>query len=58
MTAKQLRFGRFRQKMCDLLWKYECYDRGWGKDMNTKLIFMQAHKICNELVKEYDIRDR
>ena len=58
MTEKRLRFGKFRQKMCDLLWEYDCYDCSLSEDVTAKIIFNQAHRICNELVREYDIKDR
>lgn len=58
MTEKRLRFGRFRQKMCNLLWENNCYDGSLSEDVIAKIIFNQAHRICNELVKEYDIKDR
>ena len=54
----ELRFGRFRQRMCDLLWEYDCYDGSLCDEVIAKIIFNQAHRICNELVKEYDIKDK
>jgi len=58
MTEKQLRFGKFRQNMCDLLWEYNCYDGSLADDVTAKIIFRQAHNICNELVKRYDIKEK
>lgn len=58
MTEKQLRFGKFRQTMCDLLWENNCYDGSLSEDVTAKIIFNQAHRICNELVKKYNIMER
>ena len=58
MTTKQLRFAKFRQRMCDLLWENDCYDDSLAEDVTAKIIFNQAHTICNKLVKEYDIKER
>lgn len=58
MTDTNLKFGKFRQKMCDLLWEHCCYDGSLAEDIIAKIIFNQAHRICNELVEEYDIKDK
>ena len=57
-TEKEFKFGKFRQKMCDLLWEEGCYDISLADDVNAKRIFNQAHRICNELLKDYDIKER
>ena len=53
-----LRFGRFRQKMCDLLWETGCNHIALSDETNAEQIFQHAHYICNELLKEYDISDK
>ena len=58
MTDKEFRFGKFRQKMCDLLWEHTCYDGSLADDVTAKIIFNQAHHICNELLKDYDITEK
>jgi len=58
MTEKQLKFGKFRQKMCDLLWENNCYDGSLAEEVTAKIIFNQSHRICNELLKYYDIIDK
>lgn len=58
MTEKQLRFGRFRQRMCDLLWDCNCDHLAMTDEQNAKYIFKIAHFICNELLKDYDIKDK
>ena len=55
---KQLRFAKFRQRMCDLLWENDCYDGSLAEEVTAKIIFNQAHAICNKLVREYDIKER
>ena len=53
-----LRFAKFRQKMCDLLWENNCDHIGLSDEKNAELIFNIAHNICNELLKDYDISDK
>ena len=52
------RFGKFRQRMCDLLWEQGCYDISLCDEVNAKRIFNQAHKICNKLLEDYDIVEK
>lgn len=52
------RFGKFRQRMCDLLWEQDCYDISLCDEVNAKRIFNQAHKICNKLLEDYDIVEK
>lgn len=54
----QLRFGKFRQKMCDLLWENGCYDISLADDVNAKRIFNQSHNICNGLLEDYNITEK
>ena len=56
--TKQLKFGKFRQRMCDLLWECGCDHIGLSDETNAKRIFEQAHYVCNELLKDYDITDK
>ena len=58
MTEKQLRFGKFRQKMCDLLWDCGCDHLGLSDDRNAKEIFNNSHYICNKLLEEYNIYEK
>lgn len=58
MTEKEFKFAKFRQKMCDLLWGENCYDGSLAEDVTAKIIFNQAHNICNELLKDYEIKER
>lgn len=58
MTEKPLRFAKFRQKMCDLLWECGCDHLALSDKSNSKNIFNNAHYICNELLKEYNITDK
>ena len=58
MTEKRLRFGKFRQKMCDLLWEEGCSHIGLSDERNAELIFKQAHNICNALLEEYEIKEK
>jgi len=53
-----LRFAKFRQKMCDLLWENNCDHIGLSDEKNAALIFNIAHNICNELLKDYDISEK
>ena len=55
---KDLKFGRFRQRMCDLLWECNCDHIGLSDESNAKNIFHNAHYICNELLKDYKIVDK
>lgn len=52
------RFGKFRQRMCDLLWEQGCYDISLCDEVNAGRIFNQAHKICNKLLEDYDIVEK
>lgn len=54
----QLRFGKFRQKMCGLLWENGCYDISLADDVNAKRIFNQSHNICNGLLEDYNITEK
>lgn len=58
MSNNQLKFGKFRQKMCDLLWEYNCYNCSLAEEVIAKMIFNQAHDICNELINEYNITEK
>ena len=58
MTGKQLKFAKFRQKMCNLLWANCCYESSLSDDTNEKRIFSQAHNICNSLLEDYVIIDK
>ena len=55
---KKLRFAKFRQKICDLLWENNCDHIGLSDEKNAELIFNIADNICNELLKDYDIVDK
>ena len=44
--------------MCDLLWDCNCDHLAMTDEQNAKYIFKIAHFICNELLKDYDIKDK
>ena len=56
--SKELRFAKFRQKMCDLLWEEGCYDISLCDEVIARIIFEQAHNICNKLLIDYEIKDK
>lgn len=58
MTEKQLRFARFRQRMCNMLWECGCDHLGLSDETNAKRIFNTAHYICNKLLEDYEISDK
>ena len=58
MTEKRLKFGKFRQKMCGLLWECGCDHLALSDETNAKNIFNNAHYICNKLLEDYTITEK
>lgn len=58
MIDKQFKFGKFRQKMCDLLWECGCDHIGLSDETNARRIFNTAHYICNKLLDDYEIVEK
>ena len=58
IEKERFKFGKFRQKMCDLLWECNCNHIALNDDTNAKQIFDNAHYICNKLLEEYDIFEK
>ena len=56
--TEQLRFGKFRQRMCDLLWETGCDHLALSDERNAKRRFNTAHYICNDLLNEFEIIER
>lgn len=55
---KQFKFGKFRQKMCNLLWECGCDNIALSDETNAKQIFNNANYICNKLLEEYNIFEK
>ena len=58
MIDKKFRFGKFRQRMCDLLWECGCDQIGLSDETNANRIFNTAHYICNKLLDDYEIVEK
>lgn len=54
----RFKFGKFRQKLCDLLWECGCNNISLNDETNAKQIFDNAHYICNKLLEEYNILEK